>query len=160
MRRKAVIVGIVGIFFLFLSIATRAILTKPAWPSEIAWPAERLTRMEAEELSDALITLVNELLSDKDKNGGGDAARIIDVWQKAPIVERHKNMFHFVTFVGNGGVISSRFLYGLTDLAFNIDDLSEHGDITISGAVKDRYLVVTIKSLSVDHIRRIIIIHP
>jgi hypothetical protein len=116
--------------------------------------------MEAEELSDALITLVNELLSDKDKNGGGDAARIIDVWQKAPIVERHKNMFHFVTFVGNGGVISSRFLYGLTDLAFNIDDLSEHGDITISGAVKDRYLVVTIKSLSVDHIRRIIIIHP
>ena len=71
MRRTAMSVGIVGICFLFLSIATRAILTKPAWPPEIAWPAERLTRMQAEQLSDALITLERELSSERDKKWRG-----------------------------------------------------------------------------------------
>lgn len=62
-----------------------------------------------------------------------------------------------VTFAGRIGTMSERFLSKLTDLAFNIDDLSERGDITISGAVEGRYLVITITSLSDGDVRRIVI---
>ena len=90
------------------------------------------------------------------KNGGG-GARIIDIWQRTPVVKRDKNMFRFATVAGRSGTMSERFLSELTDLAFNIDDLSERGDITISGVVEGRYLVITITSLSDGDVRRIVI---
>jgi hypothetical protein len=157
MNKKAslLITAIIAAFI--CGLITLILVRNQSLPEEITWPTEQLTSDQAEELSDNLVSLVRDLKSDLDNNQGSGSPGIISTWQKRsgdrPYTQHISRLLNFIIQRGN---ISTRHLTHLFLFAHEIDDVAEHGGISIGSQVNGYDFIIVIESMETGETRRVV----
>jgi hypothetical protein len=158
MHKNVILLTTAIIATLICLLSALVLLRQPSLPPDLAWSAERLTPDQAEAISDSLVDLVYELKADRDTNQGRGATQIVQSWQGSLMDQPvGQHLFRLLHFLNERDKLDIRQLAHVLDLAGDIDDVAEDGEMTITSQIDGPDVTILIESLKTGEIRRVVI---